>query len=89
MKHLFIINPAAGSKDRTEVYRQQIESVCQKHGVNYEIAVSGAPGDCTAIARQAAQPLQGLPFRGDSQFTALARILAQEVFPVPREPQKR
>ena len=55
MKHLFIINPAAGSKDRTEAYRRQIESVCQKHGIDYEIAVSKAPSDCTAIARQAAQ----------------------------------
>ena len=55
MKHLFIINPAAGNKDRTEIYRQQIENVCRKHGADYEIAVSKAPGDCTALARQAAQ----------------------------------
>ena len=55
MKHLFIVNPAAGSKDRTEVYRQQINAVCQKRGLNYEIAVSTAPGNCTEIARKAAQ----------------------------------
>ena len=55
MKHLFIINPAAGSKDRTENYRQQIHSVCQKHGLDYEIVISQAPGHCAEIARQAAQ----------------------------------
>ena len=42
-----------------------------------------------SIDRQASHRLHGLPFTGDSQLTALARILAQVVFPVPREPQKR
>ncbi len=55
MKHLFIINPAAGSKDRTADYRQQIDTVCGKRGLDYEIAVSNAPGNCGEIARQAAQ----------------------------------
>lgn len=55
MKHLFIINPAAGSKDRTADYRSQIETVCQKQGIAYEIAISSAPGDCTRLAREAAQ----------------------------------
>lgn len=55
MKHFFIINPAAGSKDRTEQYRRQIETVCERKGLTYEIAVSKAPGDCTRLARQAAQ----------------------------------
>lgn len=54
MKHLFIINPAAGSKDRTEVYRQEIERVCKPRELDYEIAVSAAPGNCTELARQAA-----------------------------------
>ncbi len=53
MKHLFIINPAAGSKDRTERYKAQIHAHCQ--GLDYEIAVSKAPGHCTELARAAAQ----------------------------------
>ncbi len=53
MKHLFIINPAAGSKDGTEQYRKQIETYCK--GLDYTIAVSKAPGNCMEIARQAAQ----------------------------------
>ena len=55
MEHLFIINPAAGSRDRTKEYRAAIEKICGKHGVSYRIEVSTAPGDCTRIAREAAQ----------------------------------
>ena len=55
MNHLFIINPAAGSRDRTAQYRQQIETVCGAQGIPYRIAVSVAPGDCGRIAREAAQ----------------------------------
>ena len=55
MKHLFIINPAAGSRDRTAVYSQQIHSVCHPRELDYRIEVSQAPGDCARIARQAAE----------------------------------
>ena len=55
MTHLFIINPAAGSKDRTASYTQQIEKICKAQGLTYRIEVSQAPGDCTRIAREAAQ----------------------------------
>jgi len=55
MKHLFIINPAAGSRDRTEYYRQQIDSICAARGLDYEIAVSAAPGNCRELARAAAE----------------------------------
>ncbi len=53
MKHLFIINPAAGSRDGTESYKKQIEAVCR--GLDYEIAISQAPGDCRELARRAAR----------------------------------
>ena len=55
MIHLFIINPAAGSRDRTKQYRRNIERVCAVRGLNYRIEVSGAPGECTRIAREAAE----------------------------------
>ena len=55
MKHLFIINPAAGSRDRTEVYSRQIHEVCGAKGLDYEIRVSSGPGDCTRLAKEAAQ----------------------------------
>ncbi len=54
MLHLFIINPAAGSRDRTADYTKEIESVCNARGLDYRIAVSQCPGDCARIAREAA-----------------------------------
>ena len=55
MKHLFIINPAAGSRDRTEIYRRQIHEVCGAKGLEYEIRVSAGPGDCARLSKEAAQ----------------------------------
>ncbi len=55
MIHLFIINPAAGSRNQTEAYRKKIAQVCGERGLDYRIEVSGAPGQCRQIARRAAQ----------------------------------
>jgi len=55
MKHLFIINPAAGSRDRTAAYSAAITEICGKRGLDYQIAVSAAPGECRRLAREAAQ----------------------------------
>ena len=55
MKHLFIINPAAGSHDRTAEYSEVIHAACGKRGLDYEIQVTAGPGDATRIAREAAQ----------------------------------
>ena len=54
MKHLFIINPAAGSYNRTDEYSQVIHKVCRARRLDYEIRVSTAPGEATRIAREAA-----------------------------------
>ena len=54
MKHLFIINPAAGSRNQTEDYRKKIAQACEKRGLDYSIRVSGAPGRCCKIAKEAA-----------------------------------
>ena len=53
MTHLFLINPAAGSHDRTADYTAQIEKYCV--GMDYLIEVSTGPGECARIARQAAE----------------------------------
>lgn len=55
MKHLFIINPAAGSSDHTAEYSAEIRTICEARRQNYEIRVSMGPGDCANIAREAAQ----------------------------------
>ena len=61
MQHIFIINPAAGSYDRTQEYSKAIREVCGSRSLDYRICVSAAPGDCTRIAREAAQT--GQPVR--------------------------
>lgn len=53
MKHLFIINPAAGSRDRTKEYTKAIVSGCQ--GLDCRVEISAGPGDCKRLAAEAAQ----------------------------------
>ena len=55
MTHLFIINPAAGSRNRTEKYREAIKTACEARGIPYQIQISQAPGDCRRLARAAAE----------------------------------
>ena len=55
MKHLFIINPAAGSRNRTEEASAIIHKICRARNLSYEIRVSTAPGECARIAREAAE----------------------------------
>ena len=54
MKHLFIINPAAGKKDQTAAYEAKIRPACEARGLDYEIAVSTHSGNCRTLARRAA-----------------------------------
>ena len=53
--HLFIINPAAGSRDRTEAYKKKIRAAFQGSEEEYRVEVSKAPGDCCRLAREAAE----------------------------------
>ena len=55
MKHLFIINPAAGSRNRTDDYSEVIHRLCREQNLDYEVRVSTAPGECARIAREAAE----------------------------------
>ena len=54
MKHLFVINPAAGKYDHTAELSNRIKAECEARGLDYAIRVSQKPGDCTAITREAA-----------------------------------
>ncbi len=60
MKHLFIINPAAGSFNRTVSYCEKIHEACKKRGLDYQVLVSTAPGECKRMAHEAAQTGQEL-----------------------------
>ena len=55
MIHLFIINPAAGSRNRTDAYSEVIHRLCREQKLDYEVRVSTAPGECTRIAKEAAE----------------------------------
>ena len=55
MRHLFIINPAAGSRDRTRMYTTAIHDACTAANLDYKIEISTGPGACTRLAREAAQ----------------------------------
>ena len=55
MKHLFILNPAAGKRNQTVEFTKKIAAVFGVRGLDYEIRVSACKGDCTAIARAAAE----------------------------------
>ena len=55
MKHLFIINPAAGSYNRTQEYSETIHKICRARKLDYEIRVSTAPGEAIRITREAAE----------------------------------
>jgi len=55
MKHLFIINPAAGKRNQAVDYTKKIGAVMGPRGLDYEIRVSSHKGNCTELARAAAQ----------------------------------
>ena len=43
MKHLFIVNPTAGGKDKTAEVRAKAEAAFQKRGGEFEVYVTTAP----------------------------------------------
>ena len=53
MKHLFLINPAAGSRDRTLDCSREIVALC--NGLDYRVEISRGPGDCRRLAAEAAR----------------------------------
>ena len=47
MKHLFIVNPTAGGKDRSAQIRAQVEAAFREREDEYEVYVTRAPRDAT------------------------------------------
>jgi len=60
MKHLFLINPAAGKHDSTFDCSEKIHELCKARGLDYRIQVSKKPGDLTRYAREAAETGEAL-----------------------------
>ena len=55
MKHVFIINPAAGKYDHTAEFSNRIREICEPKGLDFSILNSKKPGDCVRIARELAE----------------------------------
>lgn len=61
MKHLFLINPAAGKRGSTDALCRQITETFAGLGLDHEVFLGAAPGDCERRARAAAE--SGEPVR--------------------------
>lgn len=55
MKHLFILNPAAGKYNQTMELAEKISAVCKPLGMDYSVQISARKNDCGRIARKAAE----------------------------------
>ena len=71
MKHLFIVNPTAGGKDKTEEVRAKVQTAFARREDSYEIYVTRAPMDATRkIEEEAAkgEQLRVYACGGDGTF---------------------
>ncbi len=55
MKHLFIVNPAAGKCDRSIQFKKLAGEIFGSRGLDYEVQISKGPGDIIRLAREAAE----------------------------------
>ena len=55
MEHLFLINPAAGKPGSTDALCRQIRDTFSGLGLDHEVFLAAAPGDCERRARAAAE----------------------------------
>ena len=62
MKHIFLINPAAGKGKSVETIRPQIEDYCGKNGIDYEIYVTKARNDALEYSRERAKSGESIRF---------------------------
>ncbi|WP_458862378.1 diacylglycerol/lipid kinase family protein [Acidaminobacterium chupaoyuni] len=59
MKHLFIINPAAGSRDRKEEIASIVKRTADEENLDYEIFITSRPGHAAEIAKRECQNRPG------------------------------
>ena len=53
MRHVFLVNPAAGRCDRTAQIKRDAEAALGSRGIPFTLCVSRGPGDLTRYARDA------------------------------------
>ncbi len=81
MKHLFIVNPTAGGKDKTEEVRAKVQAAFAKREGSYEIYVTKAPMDAARkIEEEAAsgEALRIYACGGDGTFNECVCGAAQK-----------
>ena len=68
MRHLFIVNPAAGGRDKTAEVREKVQAAFRGRPESYEIYVTKAPMDATARIRAAAADPEPLRVYADREL---------------------
>jgi diacylglycerol kinase family enzyme len=63
MKHIFIVNPAAGKRDHTVESSRFIQELCKKMELDYAVYRTARPGHATELVRQIAGAEPGEHFR--------------------------
>ena len=59
MRHIFVVNPAAGKKDRTEQLTKEIERVTKQENIKATIHVTTGVGDAKAFAAECGRKSAG------------------------------
>jgi len=82
MRHIFIINPAAGHRQHTAAVIGQIERACKARGVEYDVYLTAHAGHAVDIVRTAAKahPDKALVFYacgGDGTLNEVATGVAE------------
>ena len=54
MKHLFLVNPAAGKRGSTEALLRRVEETFSPLGLEHEVVLTSSAGDAERLARRAA-----------------------------------
>lgn len=71
MKHLFIVNPVAGGRDKTKTVREKVKKAFERRSGEYEIYVTTGPMDAAekiAAASESGEALRVYACGGDGTF---------------------
>ena len=52
MKHLFLVNPAAGKRGSTEALLRRVEEAFSPLGLEHEVVLTSSAGDAEQLARR-------------------------------------
>ena len=79
MKHVFIINPAAGKRDCTERIMRMAKGLAARHGLDVDCILTQGKGHASGAARKLAESGQELRFYacgGDGTVNETANAVA-------------